>query len=73
MKKYILNKSNEMKEKILMRAVRLFETDRITIKWENGHWWIEVFIQKLKDGTDDIIQYDVVQDSTGGIDFEIRG
>ena len=72
MKKYIADRSKQMKNKILSKARENLIHEDIHIFWENSQWWIKVFIGLLDNGELDVVDYNVVEDENGNIDFEVR-
>jgi hypothetical protein len=66
MKKYVQDRSRQMKNRIIVKANEELGDFEKQIFWESGSWWIKVIISK-----DDVIEYNVV-DEDGKIDFEVR-
>lgn len=67
MKKYITDRSKQMKNRILAKARVEFGNVNTYIFWQNGSWWIKVIISK-----EDIIEYDVIINDENEIDFMLK-
>jgi hypothetical protein len=72
MHKYIQDRSRQSKNKILRKARDEFGNVNTHIFYEQGTWWIRVFVQKLDNGEWDIVEYDVIIDENGVVGFEMR-
>jgi len=67
MNKYIIDRATKLKDEIGNRAKKEFETENFKLFYDKGMWCVKVFIDK-----DDVMDYNVIRDENGRIDFEIK-